>query len=91
MKTKSLTWIMILVFAYLITGLKIQASLNVLEKSGTQSSFILRNIKRIVFTAGSMTVNKGDGNNRDVGMADILNLNLPALCHRKNIRKIPKT
>jgi len=55
--------------------LRAQTSLNVMEKSGTLSSFNLGDIQKLVFASGTMTINKRDGNIRDFSMSDVRNLN----------------
>ena len=78
MKQKRVKWIIILLIVG-FAGLKAQTSLNVKVKTGSQSSFLLRDIKTLTFTSGNMTVNKRDGNTSDFAMTDIRNLNFASI------------
>ena len=75
MERKNGTWMLFLLFALGIAGVQAQTSLNVLAKSGNLTSFELNNINTLIFTSGTMTVNKKDGNILNFAMTDVRNLN----------------
>jgi len=75
MKKEKITWIIVLLFVICLSGLQAQTSLNVKDKSGTQTSFLLSSLNKLVFTAGNMTVDKKDGSSDDFVLVNIRNLN----------------
>ena len=75
MKRKNGSWMLFLLIAISITGVQAQTSLNVLAKSGKLTSFELKRINSLIFTSGTMLVNKTDGSILDFAMTDVRNLN----------------
>jgi len=60
MKHTRLQWIILFSLLMKLSGLGAQTSLNVIEKKGTQTSFILKNIMQMTFEMGNMTVKTKD-------------------------------
>jgi len=79
MKRKSVTWMLFLLIVIGMTGLQAQTSLNVQAKSGKLTSFELKSINSLIFTSGTMYVNKTDGSILDFAMKDVRNLNFATL------------
>jgi|ERR1035437_864523 hypothetical protein len=75
MKQKRAKWIFIFLFAIGLTGIQGQTTLNVKEKSGAQTSFLLNGLSKIIFTPGYISVNKKDGDRSDFALANIRYLN----------------
>ncbi|MDP4238127.1 MAG: T9SS type A sorting domain-containing protein [Bacteroidota bacterium] len=75
MEKNKITWTTIVFLLVLgLPGLRGQTTLNVNEKSGTQASFVLSNLHKLVFTSGNMTVSQKDGSNTDFALLNIRNL-----------------
>jgi hypothetical protein len=53
------------------TGGYAQNTLNLMEKSGTQTPFTLNSVRKLTFTGGNITVNKTDGNSITYVLGDI--------------------
>ena len=68
-------WICLFLFIIGISGLKAQGSMNIKENSGTQSSFNLTDVNKLVFNSGNMTVTKKDGTGIDFALMNMRNLN----------------
>ncbi|MDD5186378.1 MAG: T9SS type A sorting domain-containing protein [Paludibacter sp.] len=75
MKTKNIGGIIVLLFAFGVTGLYAQTSLNVNEKSGTRTSFVLNDLNKLVFSSGNMTVIKKDLNSSVFSLMNVRYLN----------------
>lgn len=71
MKQKKVRWLIVLPLVFSLSGLQAQSFLNVNEKSGTQASFALSDIKKLIFTTGIMTVIPKTGINSDFSLPDI--------------------
>ncbi len=75
MKTKKNGGIVVFLFAFGVTGLYAQTSLNVKEKSGIQTSFVLNDLNKLVFSSGNMTVIRKDLNSRVFSLMNVRYLN----------------
>ncbi|MHB9143538.1 MAG: T9SS type A sorting domain-containing protein [Paludibacter sp.] len=75
MKTKKIGGIIVFLFAFGVTGLYAQTSLNVNEKSGTRTSFVLNDLNKLVFSSGNMTVIKKDLNSSVFSLMNVRYLN----------------
>ena len=62
MKLNKVKWIYMILFVFGVGVLCAQTSLNVKEKLGTNTSYMLNELKRLTFTPGVMTVTKKNGN-----------------------------
>ncbi|MDD4970290.1 MAG: T9SS type A sorting domain-containing protein [Paludibacter sp.] len=73
---KSITlWMLSYLFAIGLTGLKAQTSLNVKDKSGTQTSYVLSDLQKLTFSSGVMTVSKKNGSNSFFDLINVRNIN----------------
>jgi len=72
---KKIRLLTILFLGFGLTGLHAQNKLFVKEKIGTQTSFALKGIRKITFTADNMMVNLTDGNAGTYALGDICYLN----------------
>ena len=76
---QKVTWIYLFLFLTGISGLNAQVSLNIKGKTGTQATYGLTDINKIVFNAGNMTVSKKDGTTMDFALINVQNLNFTNL------------
>jgi len=75
MRLKNVKWILILLFAIGLSNLQAQTSLNVKENSGTQTSFVLSDLKKLIFTSGNMSVMNKAGNSTDFALTNVRYMN----------------
>jgi hypothetical protein len=61
----------ILIFAFEIAMLKAQSTLYVKERSGSQSSYPLTEMRKIDFSAGSLSVTKNNGAAQTIALNDL--------------------
>jgi hypothetical protein len=74
MKQKKVRWLIVFLLVFNLSGLQAQSFLNVNQNSGTQASFALSDVKKLIFTPGKMTVIPKTGINSDFSLPDILYL-----------------
>jgi len=72
-------WAVVLLIASGLSGISAQTVLNVKEKSGTQTSFGLTNVKKLTFTGTNVTVNKTDGSSTDFVLQNVRYLNFGSI------------
>lgn len=70
---KKFLWV-VLLFGIALSGLQAQNTMNLIEKSGTQTSYALSSIKKITFTEGNMMVIKKDGTTNAFSLLQIRSL-----------------
>lgn len=71
MKLKKRNWLIAFLFVVGLPGLYAQTFLNVKEKSGTQTSFALSEINKLIFESGNMAVIKKSAYSSGFGVIDI--------------------
>jgi len=62
MELKKVKWILLVQFAFGLSVLCAQTSLNIKEKSGTSTHYVLTDLTKLNFSPGSMTVSMKNGN-----------------------------
>lgn len=77
MNLKKLSTLLLLCLA--LSGVQAQSTLYVQEKTGIQTAFVLNDVRKLTFPAGSITVNKNDGNTNTYVLSDIRYLNFTDL------------
>ena len=75
MKQLKVKWIIVFLVAAGLSGLGAQTAMNMKDKSGTQTSFVLSDLNKLTFASGNLTVNKKDGSSADFALTNVLNLN----------------
>lgn len=75
MKQKKINSLIVLLFAIGLSGLQAQTLLNVKETLGTQTSFALNGMNKLIFNSDKMTVIKKTGINSDFSLINIRYLN----------------
>ena len=75
MKQKKVNSLIVFLFAIGLSGLQAQTLLNVKEKTGTQTSFVLSGLNKLIFSSDKMTVINKTGNNSDFSLLNIRYLN----------------
>jgi len=78
MKYKQLRISLLLLFITGIAGLNAQ-TMNVMEKSGTKTSFPISEIRSIDFTSNKLNVNKKDGSINSTTLLNVRNLNFTSV------------
>ena len=71
MRHKKVILSVVLLLGLGLNGLQAQSTLYVKEKTGTQTSFELNGIRKLIFPAGNIMVNKTDGDTRVYALSDI--------------------
>ena len=78
MRHKRLKLSAVLLLGLGLTGLA-QNKLYVKEKAGTQTAFVLSDVRKLTFPSGSIIVNKNDGNTSTYALSNIRYLNFTDL------------
>ena len=79
MKQTKLKGIIIFLMVIGFGGINAQTALNVTNKSGTQTTFVLTGINKLTFNSGNMTVTKKDGNINGFALSNVQYLNFTNL------------
>ena len=68
-------WILVLLFAFGLRILCAQVSMNVKDKTGTQTQYMLSNLKKLNFTSGLMIVSMKNSNYAVFDLINLRNIN----------------
>ena len=88
MKPKKGKCLFILLLAIVLNGLEAQSTLNVKEKSGKKTTFVLSDITKLIFSGGNMTINRKDGNNSGYSIINVRNLNFVTITSNDEVKVI---
>ena len=91
MKLSKVEWILLILFVFGVGVLCAQTAMNVKEKLGTNTSYMLNELKRLTFTPGVMTVTKKNGNYGVFILTNMRNLNFTTVTSVEEINSFEES